>query len=111
MEVIKTGKEQGAVILAVKGRIDSVAAPEFGKQMDDLINQGETRIIFNLSELDYISSAGLRCILLMAKNLKEKKGKIVLAAVKPSVMKVFEISGFSSIIPISNSIEAALAQL
>jgi anti-sigma B factor antagonist len=111
MEMIKTGKEQGAVIIDVKGRVDSVAAPEFEKRLDELINQGETRIIFNLSELDYISSAGLRCILVMVKNLEDQKGKIVLAAAKPSVVKVLEISGIAAVIPISESIETALAQM
>jgi anti-anti-sigma factor len=111
MEMIKAGKEQGAVIIDVKGRIDSVAAPEFEKQLGDFIDQGETCIILNLCELDYISSAGLRCILVAAKNLDGQKGKIALAAAKPSVMKVFEISGLAVIIPITNSIETALAQM
>lgn len=111
MEIIKSRKEKDAIILAVKGRLDSVAAQEFGNQIDDLINQGETRIIFDLSELDYISSAGLRSILVIAKELEERNGKIVLSAVKPSVMKVFEISGLTAILPITKSVETALAQM
>ena len=83
MEISKIREEQEAVILAVKGRLDSVAAPEFSKQIDDLINQGETRVVLDLSELDYISSAGLRCIQVIAKNLEGKKGKVVLAAFHP----------------------------
>ena len=111
MEIIKIGKEQGATIIDIKGRIDSVEAPEFEKQLGELINQDETRIIFNLSGLDYISSAGLHCILVMATHLEDKKGKMVLAAAQPSVAKVFEISGLAAIIPTSESIETALAQI
>ena len=75
------------------------------------MNQREINFIINLGELDYISSAGLRSVLVTAKKLKVKNGLIFLAALTDVVRDVFEISGFSSIIPIYESIESALAEM
>jgi anti-anti-sigma factor len=70
--------------------------------------EGEKDFVIDLGELDYISSAGLRVILATAKRLKEKEGKILLASLQDMVKEVFEISGFSAIIPIYESVESAL---
>ncbi|MBW1700948.1 MAG: STAS domain-containing protein [Deltaproteobacteria bacterium] len=110
MEIIDGGKTKNTVIVAVKGRMDAVSAPEFEKRLGDWIEGGEIRFIIDFCDLDYISSAGLRSILTTAKKLKAKDGQIFLAALKEAVKEVFEISGFSSIIPIYDSVEAALSQ-
>jgi len=64
--------------------------------------------ILDLNGLDYISSAGLRVILLLAKNLKAKKGKLSLCSVSGPVKDVFMISGFSTIIPTHDNRASAL---
>ncbi len=111
MEIVNTGKEKNAVLLAVKGRIDALSAPEFEKELVEWIEKGETNFIIDLGDLDYISSAGLRSILATAKKLKANEGQILLSSLKDAVKEVFEISGFSSIIPIYESVETALAQM
>jgi anti-anti-sigma factor len=68
---IQTRKEKVAVVVLVKGRMDAVTAPEFEKNMLDFISKGEKTFVINLVDLDYISSAGLRSILALAKKLKE----------------------------------------
>ncbi len=108
---IQTRKEKGTVIVSVKGRIDAVTAPDFDKNMIDLISKGEKTFVVNLGELDYISSAGLRSILALAKKLKERDGKILLAGVRGSVEEVFKISGFSSMFKIFDSEESALREI
>ncbi len=108
---INAAKEKNALIVSVKGKIDAISAPEFEKQLEDWMNQGETDFIINLDELDYISSAGLRSVLVTAKKLKVKNGRIFLAALTDVVKDVFDISGFSSIIPIYESVESALAEM
>ena len=104
-------KEERALVLSVKGRMDATTSPEFEKEIMELINQGEKDFIIDLSELDYISSAGLRSILSTVKKLKVKEGKLFLAALKGVVKEVFEISGFSTIIPIYESVESALSEI
>ena len=108
---IQTRKEKVAVVVSVKGRMDAVTAPEFDKNMIDLISKGEKTFVVNLGELDYISSAGLRSILALAKKLKEQAGKILLAGVRGSVEEVFKISGFSSMFKIFDSEESALREI
>ncbi len=110
MEIIDSGKQKSAVIVSIKGRMDAVSAPEFEKRLEEWIDNGESKFVIDFCDLDYISSAGLRSILATAKKLKTKDGWIFLAELKEVVKEVFEISGFSSIIPIYDSVEEALSQ-
>jgi anti-anti-sigma factor len=108
MEIENTGKEKDRFIVAVTGRMDALTAPEFENRLLDWIHSGETRFIVDFGGLEYISSAGLRSILTIAKNLKKKEGELVLCALRNTVKEVFEISGFSTIIPVCNSVDDAL---
>jgi anti-anti-sigma factor len=111
MEIVKTGKENNAIVIKVTGRMDAVTAPEFEKTVSLWIDAGEKCFVFDLSSLEYISSAGLRNILVIAKKLKAVNGKILLAAMEESVNEVFTISGFNSIIPIHDTVRAAIQQV
>lgn len=108
MEIENTGEEKGWTIIKVTGRMDAVTAPEFESRMLDWINDGDTQVIIDLAGLEYISSAGLRSILTIAKKLKSTAGKLILASLRNTVKEVFEISGFSTIIPVRDSVGAAL---
>lgn len=110
METTKR-KEGNATVISVKGRMDAVSSPEFENEMEGLMAEGEIAFIIDLGELDYISSAGLRSILATIKKLKAKEGKLLLAQLKEMVKEVFEISGFSAIIPIFDSVDAALEKI
>lgn len=110
MEITKSGKENNALVIKVSGRMDAVTAPEFEKTVNTWIDEDEKCFVVDLSSLEYISSAGLRSILVIAKKLKTINGKILLAAMEESVNEVFEISGFNSIIPIHDSVKSALLQ-
>ena len=93
----------------MKGRLDAVTSPMLEKDLTDLMAGGERFFVMDLADLDYISSAGLRSILVVVKRLKERQGKLVLASLKSVVREVFEISGFSTIIPIFESVDSALS--
>ena len=108
---MQTRKEKVAVVVSVKGRMDAVTAPEFEKNVIDLISKGEKAFVVNLGELDYMSSAGLRSILALAKKLKEREGKIIFAGLRGPVEEVFKISGFSSMFKIFDSEETALREI
>jgi anti-anti-sigma factor len=108
---IHTRKEKGAMVISVKGRLDAVTSPEFENSLSDWMSKGENIFLLNFSELEYISSAGLRSILATAKRLKEKQGKILLAGLKGPVEEVFNISGFYSMFKIFDSEEAALKEI
>jgi len=110
MELQVKHEEKGTLV-SVSGRMDAVTAPEFEKELNGLIDEGNVNFVIDLAELDYISSSGLRSVLATAKKLKTKSGQIYLAALQAVVKEVFEISGFSTIIPIYESVEEALAAL
>ena len=108
---IQTRKEKSTVIVTVKGRMDALTAPEFEKNLSDLISKGETLFLLNFAGLEYISSAGLRSILATSKNLKEKRGKILFTGLQGPVEEVFKISGFHSIFKNFDSEETALQEM
>jgi anti-anti-sigma factor len=105
---IQTRKEKNVLVVVVKGRMDAVTAPTFEETLQDLIATGENGFLIDLSELQYISSAGLRSFLVLAKKLKLQGGELLFAGLQGPVDEVFKISGFYSIFKIFDSVEAAL---
>ena len=108
---LQTKIENNAIVVTISGRLDAVTAPEYGKRIRELIDSGNSKFVVDFEQLDYISSAGLRALLLMAKLLKEKGGRVCLANVKGNVRSVFDMSGFIAIFKMEESVAAALAQL
>ncbi len=105
---IKTSKDHDTVIVYVKGRMDALTSVEFEKKLSELIAAGESRFIINLSQLDFISSAGLSSILKIAKQLKKTNGKMLFAGLQDTIKDVFKISGFVTIFKIYETEEEAL---
>ncbi|MBT8489820.1 MAG: STAS domain-containing protein [Deltaproteobacteria bacterium] len=110
MELNVKNEEKG-VLVSVTGRMDAVSSPEFEKELERLIDENNVNFVINLTELNYISSSGLRSVLITAKKLKGKNGQILLASLQDVVKEIFEISGFSAIIPIYESVEEAMEAL
>jgi anti-anti-sigma factor len=110
MEII-TEKGKECAVVSVKGKIDAVTSPDFEKALADQIEKGETSLLLDFASVDYISSAGLRSILAIAKALKAKNGKMVFAGLRGPVKEVFKISGFESLFKIFETTEEALKSL
>ncbi len=96
---IITEKNKEQIIVKVSGRLDGSASPDFDKGTKDLELKG-THIILDFKELEYLSSAGLRSILALARRAKSAGGSVSIRGISESVNEVLEISGFSKIIPI-----------
>ncbi len=111
MEIKEAGKEKNMKIIFLEGKMDAISAPEFEEKMGEWLEQGETSFIINLGEVNYMSSAGLRSILIVAKKLKEQDGKLIFVNLREEVQKILRISGFSSMIPTYESLEAALEHI
>jgi len=105
---IKTSKNNDTLIVSVNGRMDALTSVEFEKKLSELIAAGESRFIINLSQLDFISSAGLSSILKIAKQLKKRDGKILFAELQDTIKDVFKISGFITIFKTYETEEEAL---
>jgi anti-sigma B factor antagonist len=98
MEIIKT-KNGMTLEVKVLGRLDTNTAPELDDNIKKDIDNVE-KIELDLKELDYISSAGLRTVLVIHKAMSAKKGKLVIKNIKDEVMEVFDMTGFSSFLNI-----------
>ena len=103
---VKTTNE--VKVLAFEGRLDTQTSPDAQQQLTRLIEEGETKILVNLEKLDYISSAGLRVLLVVAKKLKANAGELRICSLNAVVKEVFDISGFDMILPVSASEAEAL---
>ena len=110
MEIIQK-EENGIVCIEIIGRLDADSSPEAEKVVKDAIKDQTTRILFNLASLEYLSSAGLRVLLGAAKEMRRKDGKIVLCALNEFVKEIFEVSGFQTLIPITDTVESGIELL
>jgi anti-anti-sigma factor len=104
-------EENGIVSIAIKGRLDADSSMEAEKVVKDALGGEANRLLFNLGELEYLSSAGLRVLLSAAKEMRRRNGKIVLCALNEFVEEIFEVSGFQSLIPITDSVESGIETL
>ena len=107
METLFTEMNDCLVVIPRK-RLDTNNSPEVAEAITKKIQNGDKKIVFDLSRTDYISSAGLRVILVTAKLLKPKNGKMALCNANDQIFEVLEISGFSSIVKHLNSLDEAV---
>lgn len=96
--IINQTTEQGRVTLALEGRLDTTTAPALEQALSNAF-EGAEALVLDFSGLEYISSAGLR-VLLMAEKQMSKRGGMRLIHVNATILEVFEITGFSDILTI-----------
>ena len=107
IEVVEE-RNGGVLVLSPVGRLDSGNVHAFESSVLGRIGGGERRLIFDFSRLDFISSSGLRVLLLATKALKAGAGTLVVCSMKPHIEDVFRISGFDRLISVETSRAAAL---
>lgn len=108
MEIIQQ-KNKGLNILVPVGKLDSVNSVEFEKLILSLIaSEADKKFLVDFSQVDYISSAGLRTLLLAAKEAKPLGGVVHLCAMNDCIKSVFEVTGFTSIFKIFVNVDEVL---
>jgi len=107
---ISTRTSNDIHIVGITGSLDSTTSPEAQKSLDAVV-AGAKKVVLDFSQLDYISSAGLRILLGAAKQLRASGGKFGMFGLNQSVKEVFEISGFSSILSVYQSEAEALGAM
>ena len=90
-------EEQDKIFMKIEGRLDTKTAPELEKEADKAVEKISS-LIMDFTELDYISSAGLRVLLRTHKAMKAKKGSLIIRGANEEVQEVFTITGFSDIL-------------
>lgn len=96
------------LVLGVKGRLDVGTSKILEEKLLSVMGSGETHLVIDLSELDYISSTGLQVLLLAAIRAKDSNRKMILSSLQHQVREVFDYAGFSSIFQIYPTQEEAL---
>ncbi|MBK8822030.1 MAG: STAS domain-containing protein [Anaerolineales bacterium] len=85
-------------LFKVKGRVDSATAPEFTNVLEKANEDGHFKIVVDMSELEYMSSAGFRALLATQRNCKRyNRGELVLVAVPERIREALELAGFTEL--------------
>ena len=95
-------------VVDFQGHLDTNTSFEAEQYLKELIEQGNTRIIVNFDKLEFISSSGLRILLVTAKQLRASEGDLRICNLNETVQEVFDISGFSTILSVFLAEEQAL---
>ena len=106
-EVLREDKSEIS-ILRIKGFLDAHTAPKFEQAIQDLVNESRINIVVSMSELNYISSAGLGVFMGFIEEIREKGGDIKLCCMSPKVFKVFDLLGFPALYEIYDKDEEAI---
>lgn len=101
----------GVLVVCPLGRIDQETCEAFQQELQphlEVCRSGGS-IVMDMGQIDYISSAGLRCFMIAAKQAKAQGGKLVLAALSPVVSEIFHISRFNLLFQIHARVDEAVA--
>jgi anti-anti-sigma factor len=106
---IAVEKRDSTTVLVIAGSVDGMSAPQLVAAFREQIGAGNPRLVGNLASVDYTSSAGLRALLETVKDARQHGGDLRLAAVRPEVLRVLELSGFTGILQVFADVDAAVA--
>lgn len=95
---INQNKNGSKLVLKVEGRLDTITAPQLDAEVKNSLN-GITKLEFDFSKLEYISSAGLR-VLLSAQKIMNKQGSMVIHGASEAIIEIFDVTGFVDILTI-----------
>ena len=98
----------GVTALAVKGRLDSTTAPLLGARLESVMAQPGGSVVVDFANVEYVSSAGFRVLLIAAKRADESASRLVLAGLSAKVRHLFDLGGFLDLFSITASREEAL---
>jgi anti-sigma B factor antagonist len=106
---IQAERQAQAMVISVAGSIDALTAGELAHFFSEQIASGNLRIVADMSQVDFMSSAGLRAFLGALKESRQQGGDLHVAAPQPGVEKILKISGFTSIMKVYPSVQEAVA--
>ena len=106
---VQTEQRAGVVVVSVAGELDMATAPQLQDQISDLLERGQTRLVFDLAEVSFCDSTGLS-VFVRAKNGADEVGGVVrLAAPQRGVLRILEVSGLVEVLHTYPSVDEAVA--
>ncbi len=106
---IKIEEVGDTMVFAIEGHLDASMVNAVNERATDVLESDFVKVVFDFSNLVYISSAGLRVLLYVAKKTKSKGGKVALCSVNSNVQRILDISGLTRFLPVYDDREAALS--
>lgn len=104
-----TERTDGVLCARVSGRVDSARARDFEEAVRTMVEDSDRAVILDFEEVEYVSSAGLQAVLMIARSQRERNAPFSLCSLSEPVRRVFEVSGFHGIITIHTSRDEAVA--
>ena len=105
-------KKEGMILLIeLKGRLDTSAPKDFEAQLLHLVESGERHLVFDFSQVEHVSSNGLRTLLHAFKRLTDSNGRMVFHSLNERVKRIFDIGGFLMIFHVYETHEEAVASV
>jgi anti-anti-sigma factor len=108
MKIATSETEKGIVLLEVEGRVDAHTAGRLDKALKDLLAQGDSRLLLDASQIGYISSKGLRVLLLAQREARRLGGEVRLFGPNAQVRRIIELAGFEQLLYIGETRQEAM---
>lgn len=99
------------IIMRLSGRLDAVSVPVLEKKIDTLIQDKHYELLLDFSNVDYLSSAGLRLLFAESKKIKSKGGHLVIFSLEDDIKEIIHMSGFDRVLSLCNTEKQALQYL
>jgi anti-anti-sigma factor len=106
---ITTKVQDGATVIKISGSLDGNTVNDAQQQIMPLISSRDLALVMDLKDCSYISSAGLRLLLMAAKQLATQNGNLVLCGLSPEIKDVMEMTGFNTFFKTFDSVAAAIS--
>jgi anti-sigma B factor antagonist len=109
VELTVTSRQEGPrTVVAVRGEIDVYTAPVLRERLSDLVSSGQYHLVLDLEGVDFLDSTGLGVLVGALKRVRPHDGEIVLVCAQERILKVFRITGLTSVFPIHETLDGAL---
>ena len=108
---IQHSNHEGITVIAPAGRIDTTTSGALDEAVRRAVDGGVRELVVDLAGVEYISSAGLRVFLVLAKRMRDLQGRLVLCGMTEPVRQVFRLAGFMPLFRVEPSQHAALAKI
>jgi anti-sigma B factor antagonist len=109
---IKTSDlDRGVTRVHLVGEVDIATAGRLQRALDDLVRDGHTRLLVDLTDVSFIDSTGLGVLLHTVKQLRRRRGRLVVLCPDPTMRALFELVGHNLLFPVAETLERALTHL
>ena len=108
MKISTSSAENGVVLIEIEGDVDAYSARALDRALKDLLAQGHRRLVLDASQMDFISSPGLRAILFAHREVCEQGGQVRVCAPTGQVRRIFEMVGLDECLQLSDTRQEAM---